>query len=42
MIISCSSLELLDQVKAANPQLRTLIELLNAPRRAAVCPKATP
>jgi phospholipid/cholesterol/gamma-HCH transport system substrate-binding protein len=42
VIISCSSLELLDQVKAANPQLRTLIELLNAPRRAAVCPKATP
>jgi phospholipid/cholesterol/gamma-HCH transport system substrate-binding protein len=42
VIVSCSSFELLDQVKAANPQLRTLIELLNAPRRADVCPKATP
>jgi phospholipid/cholesterol/gamma-HCH transport system substrate-binding protein len=38
VIISCSSLELLDQVKVANPQLGTLINLLNAPRRADVCP----
>jgi phospholipid/cholesterol/gamma-HCH transport system substrate-binding protein len=39
VIISCSSLELLDQVKVANPQLATLINLLNAPRRSDVCPK---
>jgi phospholipid/cholesterol/gamma-HCH transport system substrate-binding protein len=39
VIISCSSFELLDQVKAANPQLATLINLLNAPERSEVCPK---
>jgi phospholipid/cholesterol/gamma-HCH transport system substrate-binding protein len=38
VIISCSSFELLDQVKAANPQLAALINLLNAPRRSDVCP----
>jgi phospholipid/cholesterol/gamma-HCH transport system substrate-binding protein len=38
VLISCSSFELLDQVKVANPQLGVLINLLNAPRRSAVCP----
>ena len=40
VIISCTSLNILDQVTQTNPQLATLIGLLNAPRRAAVCPGA--
>jgi phospholipid/cholesterol/gamma-HCH transport system substrate-binding protein len=42
VIISCPTFALLEQVKQANPQLRTLIELLNAPRQSQVCPTATP
>ena len=40
VIISCTSLNILDQVTQTNPQLATLIGLLNAPRRSAVCPGA--
>jgi phospholipid/cholesterol/gamma-HCH transport system substrate-binding protein len=42
VLISCSSLELLDQLIPANPSLGVLIELLNAPRRSQVCPTGTP
>jgi len=42
VLISCSSLGVLDQIKKVNPQLAVLIELLNAPRRSDVCPSATP
>jgi phospholipid/cholesterol/gamma-HCH transport system substrate-binding protein len=42
ILISCSSLELLDQLIPANPSLGVLIELLNAPRRSQVCPAGTP
>jgi phospholipid/cholesterol/gamma-HCH transport system substrate-binding protein len=41
-LVSCDTLTLLDQVTSANPQLSTLIQLLNAPRRSEVCPTATP
>jgi phospholipid/cholesterol/gamma-HCH transport system substrate-binding protein len=37
VMISCGSLAILDQLKRANPQLATLIELLNAPQRTEVC-----
>ncbi|MFL5895319.1 MAG: MlaD family protein [Thermoleophilaceae bacterium] len=39
VMISCNSLSVLEQVAAANPQLNTLIQLLNAPKRSAVCPQ---
>jgi phospholipid/cholesterol/gamma-HCH transport system substrate-binding protein len=42
VFISCPSLGVLDQVKEANPALKVLIELLNAPRTSDVCPTATP
>ena len=42
VFISCSALGILEQVKKANPQLQTLIELLNAPRQSDVCPTPTP
>jgi phospholipid/cholesterol/gamma-HCH transport system substrate-binding protein len=42
VMISCGSLAILDQVKQANPQLQTLIELLNAPKRTAVCAQPVP
>jgi phospholipid/cholesterol/gamma-HCH transport system substrate-binding protein len=42
VILSCQTFIVLDQVKAANPQLKTLIELLNAPRQSDVCPSSVP
>jgi phospholipid/cholesterol/gamma-HCH transport system substrate-binding protein len=42
VLISCPSFTVLDQVTAANPQLSTLIQLLNIPRQSEVCPTATP
>ncbi len=42
VLISCTSLSILDQVTQANPQLATLIGLLNAPRTSSVCPGRTP
>lgn len=41
VIVSCSALGVLDQIKATTPSLQVLIELLNAPRTSAVCPGAT-
>jgi phospholipid/cholesterol/gamma-HCH transport system substrate-binding protein len=42
VVISCPAFAVLDQVTAANPQLATLINLLNVPRQSEVCPTATP
>jgi phospholipid/cholesterol/gamma-HCH transport system substrate-binding protein len=42
VLISCPAFTVLDQVTSANPQLSTLIQLLNAPRQSEVCPTATP
>ena len=38
LMLSCSSLGLLDQVAKVNPSLGTLVALLNAPRTSDVCP----
>jgi phospholipid/cholesterol/gamma-HCH transport system substrate-binding protein len=40
VVISCQSLQLLENVVAGNPQLGTLVELLEAPDRLEVCPAA--
>jgi phospholipid/cholesterol/gamma-HCH transport system substrate-binding protein len=42
VLISCPAFTVLDQVTSANPQLSTLIQLLNIPRQSEVCPTATP
>jgi phospholipid/cholesterol/gamma-HCH transport system substrate-binding protein len=42
VLISCPAFTVLDQLKLTNPQLGTLVELLNAPRRSDVCPSSTP
>jgi phospholipid/cholesterol/gamma-HCH transport system substrate-binding protein len=42
VLISCSSLEVLDQIRQTTPQLGVLIDLLNAPRKTQVCPTNTP
>jgi phospholipid/cholesterol/gamma-HCH transport system substrate-binding protein len=42
-LVSCPSLQVLDQLKLTNPSLRTLVELLGAPRTNDVCtPTPTP
>jgi phospholipid/cholesterol/gamma-HCH transport system substrate-binding protein len=40
VVLSCSTAQLLDSVAQANPQLGTLVELLNAPSPAQICPTA--
>jgi phospholipid/cholesterol/gamma-HCH transport system substrate-binding protein len=42
VVLSCSTAQLLDSVAQANPQLGTLVELLNAPSQQQICPGATP
>jgi phospholipid/cholesterol/gamma-HCH transport system substrate-binding protein len=42
VLISCSSLDALEQIQQTTPQLGVLITLLNAPRRSQVCPTNTP
>ena len=42
VLISCPAFTVLDQVTAANPQLSTLIQLLNIPKQSEVCPQPTP
>jgi len=37
-LLSCNSVQLLDAVAQANPQLGTLVTLLNAPAQEDVCP----
>ena len=41
VVLSCSSAQLLDAVAAANPQLGTIIGLLNAPSTQQICPQST-
>ncbi|MBE2318223.1 hypothetical protein DVA67_019735 [Solirubrobacter sp. CPCC 204708] len=40
-LLSCNSAQLLDAVAQANPQLGTLVELLNAPAQQTICPTST-
>jgi phospholipid/cholesterol/gamma-HCH transport system substrate-binding protein len=42
LVLSCDSLSVLDQIKESTPSLKVLIELLNAPRKSAVCPGQVP
>jgi phospholipid/cholesterol/gamma-HCH transport system substrate-binding protein len=42
VLISCPAFGVLDQLTQVNPQLATLIQLLNAPRSSDVCPSSTP
>jgi phospholipid/cholesterol/gamma-HCH transport system substrate-binding protein len=41
IVLSCSTAQLLTAVSSANPQLATLIDLLNAPKTDQICPKST-
>jgi hypothetical protein len=41
-ITDCTSLAVLQAIQNVNPQLKALIELLNAPTQAEVCGGATP
>jgi phospholipid/cholesterol/gamma-HCH transport system substrate-binding protein len=41
VVLSCNSAQLLDAVASANPQLGTIIGLLNAPSTAQICPQST-
>ena len=41
VVLSCNSAQLLDAVAAANPQLGTIIGLLNAPSTTQICPQST-
>jgi phospholipid/cholesterol/gamma-HCH transport system substrate-binding protein len=41
IVLSCSSAQLLNAVGQANPQLGTLIQLLNAPTQQQICPSST-
>jgi phospholipid/cholesterol/gamma-HCH transport system substrate-binding protein len=41
VIFGCQTGELLDSVAAANPQLGTLVDLLNGPNRSGLCPSSS-
>jgi phospholipid/cholesterol/gamma-HCH transport system substrate-binding protein len=41
IVLSCQTAQLLDAVTAANPQLATLIQLLDAPTTKQICPSST-
>jgi phospholipid/cholesterol/gamma-HCH transport system substrate-binding protein len=41
VVLSCSTAQLLQAVAQANPQLGTLVDLLNAPTQEQICPKST-
>jgi phospholipid/cholesterol/gamma-HCH transport system substrate-binding protein len=41
IVLSCQTAQVLDAVTSANPQLGTLIDLLNAPSTAQICPSST-
>jgi phospholipid/cholesterol/gamma-HCH transport system substrate-binding protein len=41
IVLSCTTTQLLSAVAAANPQLGTLVQLLNAPSQAQICPTST-
>ncbi len=40
VVVSCNTAQLLNSVAQANPQLGTLVALLNSPAPSAICPKA--
>ena len=42
VLIGCPTFTVLDQVTSSNPQLSTLIQLLNLPKQSEVCPSETP
>jgi hypothetical protein len=42
LLVSCDALGVLDQIKQTTPTLEVLIDLLNAPRKSAVCPSQVP
>jgi phospholipid/cholesterol/gamma-HCH transport system substrate-binding protein len=41
VVLSCQTAQVLDAVTSANPQLGTLIDLLNAPSTSQICPNST-
>ena len=41
VVLSCNTAQLLEAVAQANPQLGTLVQLLNAPTQAQICPTST-
>ena len=41
VVLSCQSAQLLHSVASNNPQLGTLVDLLNAPTQEQICPKST-
>ena len=41
VVLSCNTAQLLEAVAQANPQLGTLVQLLNAPTQADICPTST-
>ena len=41
VVLSCSTAQLLEAVAATNPQLGTIIGLLNAPTKTQICPQST-
>jgi phospholipid/cholesterol/gamma-HCH transport system substrate-binding protein len=41
VVLSCQSAQLLHSVASNNPQLGTLVDLLNAPTQQQICPKST-
>jgi phospholipid/cholesterol/gamma-HCH transport system substrate-binding protein len=41
IVLSCQTAQLLNAATAANPQLATLIQLLDAPTASQICPKST-
>lgn len=42
VLVSCDGLGVLDQIAAANPQLKVLIDLLSTPQQSEICPQSTP
>jgi phospholipid/cholesterol/gamma-HCH transport system substrate-binding protein len=41
IVLSCNTAQLLNAVSQANPQLGTLVQLLNAPTQQQICPKSS-
>jgi phospholipid/cholesterol/gamma-HCH transport system substrate-binding protein len=41
IVLSCNTAQLLNAVSQANPQLGTLVQLLNAPTQQQICPAST-
>jgi hypothetical protein len=41
VIFGCQTASVLDSVAASNPQLGTLVDLLNGPNRTGICPSSS-